>query len=287
MHTANITQPVLDSLDNNVFMDIDTLHGKVHFSSFPGCSRWIKFTVPADTLLRFTIEPLDGNTDLDFILFRYNGPDFCRTMSQARLKHLRYCLSSPGVDITTGLSYRSEVEASNPGMGSAHLRPVEAKKGDVFYLLVQFHIEPGLKGYDRAPDDKRFILCFFNACEPEKITLRNLRFETGKATLDESSALTLDSTLNILREKDYPAISIVGHTDNTGNEQANKELSQKRAKAVYDYFVSKGYPSLRLRYSGEGSRQPVSFNDTEEGRRMNRRVEIELVNINSAITDER
>lgn len=67
------------------------------------------------------------------------------------------------------------------------------------------------------------------------------------------------------------------HTDNVGTEEFNLKLSKKRAEAVVEYFVKKGVSQSRLSYSYYGMSQPLSTNDTEEGRAMNRRVEFEIL----------
>ena len=72
-------------------------------------------------------------------------------------------------------------------------------------------------------------------------------------------------------------IELGGHTDNVGRPEANQRLSEQRAKAVYDYLINKGIPSNRLSYKGYGETQPVATNDTDEGRRENRRTEIKVL----------
>ena len=68
-----------------------------------------------------------------------------------------------------------------------------------------------------------------------------------------------------------------GHTDSMGEDQFNMDLSQRRAKAVYDFFVSKGIDANRLTYEGYGETQPIEDNTTEIGRQKNRRVELKIL----------
>ena len=84
--------------------------------------------------------------------------------------------------------------------------------------------------------------------------------------------------------KDYPETKwkIEGHTDNTGSQKLNKELSINRAKSVYNYFVSNGITAARLSYNGYGSDYPIADNNTETGKALNRRVAIVLVSGNEA-----
>jgi outer membrane protein OmpA-like peptidoglycan-associated protein len=77
--------------------------------------------------------------------------------------------------------------------------------------------------------------------------------------------------------KDDPRrLTIVGHTDSTGPKQANKRVSEQRAKAVRDFLVGEGVDEARIRTQGMGSEQPIADNTKPEGRALNRRVEIIL-----------
>ena len=107
----------------------------------------------------------------------------------------------------------------------------------------------------------------------EAIALKNVFFATNRSELLPGSFSELDKLVTYLN-RDYRAyIEISGHTDNTGNEEQNKTLSELRAKAVADYLILKGIDRFRIKYEGYGSSQPLSTNTTDEGRQMNRRVE--------------
>lgn len=106
-----------------------------------------------------------------------------------------------------------------------------------------------------------------------KITLRNLYFAFDSYQLQSESMPELRRLGRFLIDYPLVKIEIAGHTDNTGTEQYNKELSQKRAKAVADYLIQGGIASDRLTYCGYGATQPVASNDTEQGRALNRRTE--------------
>jgi len=68
-------------------------------------------------------------------------------------------------------------------------------------------------------------------------------------------------------------IELRGHTDNVGSDESNMQLSEARAKSVYQYLVDRGMDASRLSFKGFGETQPVANNDNEEGRRQNRRTE--------------
>jgi outer membrane protein OmpA-like peptidoglycan-associated protein len=74
-------------------------------------------------------------------------------------------------------------------------------------------------------------------------------------------------------------IEISGHTDNIGGEEYNLELSQNRAKAVYDYLILNGIKKNSLTYKGYGFLLPNDTNETKEGRTNNRRTEFKVINL--------
>ena len=109
------------------------------------------------------------------------------------------------------------------------------------------------------------------------IAMRAVQFETGKATLKYSSFTILDKIAEIMRKyRDYNLI-ISGHTDNTGRAVINQRLSERRAKACYEYLINKGVAPSRMRYAGYGESRPIADNLTAQGRALNRRVEFKLV----------
>jgi outer membrane protein OmpA-like peptidoglycan-associated protein len=103
---------------------------------------------------------------------------------------------------------------------------------------------------------------------------KTILFDTGKATIKPASEDVLGNIADIL--DDYPNVQfrIEGHTDSTGSEQTNQRLSQERAQSVMNYLIEKGIPSERMTAVGYGEERPIADNNTREGRRTNRRVEI-------------
>ena len=72
-------------------------------------------------------------------------------------------------------------------------------------------------------------------------------------------------------------IEISGHTDDVGGDTANQLLSENRAKAVVDYLKTKNIPETRLKFHGYGEAQPVTTNETVEGRTLNWRTEFKIL----------
>lgn len=107
--------------------------------------------------------------------------------------------------------------------------------------------------------------------------LKNILFETNRAVLLPSSYPELDAFANYLVKNPQVFIEIGGHTDNTGSEEQNKILSEKRANTVADYLITKGVELNRVTFKGYGSTKPIANNSTDEGKKQNRRVEFTVV----------
>lgn len=115
----------------------------------------------------------------------------------------------------------------------------------------------------------------------EKMALYNVFFETNSWELKEESVIELTRLFELLAANNKVTVEIGGHTDSAGTEEHNLLLSEQRALAVRNFLIGKGIPVSRLHYRGYGKTQPVSDNESEEGRRRNRRTEITIVEISS------
>lgn len=109
----------------------------------------------------------------------------------------------------------------------------------------------------------------------EKITL-HFQFEFNSVDLDDETEKFLDQLSETLGEDKELKVRIVGHTDNIGPEKFNQKLSLKRAESVRDFLLKNEINTERINADGKGMSSPLTKNDTEEGRRKNRRVEIIL-----------
>ncbi|MFM2394663.1 MAG: hypothetical protein RLZZ546_2645 [Bacteroidota bacterium] len=136
-----------------------------------------------------------------------------------------------------------------------------------------------LDSYDiDKPLEKIIYLTAINQPKSEPIVLKNIFFKTGSSVLLPESDIELNSLANYLMKQPQIKIKIIGHTDNVGNEGDNLQLSLERAKSVYEALIRLNIAQQRLSYDGKGETQPISSNDTEEGRRLNRRTEFVTVN---------
>lgn len=106
----------------------------------------------------------------------------------------------------------------------------------------------------------------------------NLLFEKGADVISGNGQEILDTFLSIVKQLESSNyLKISGHTDNTGNRDFNISLSEQRAKKIAFYLFENGFPAKQIDYSGYADLMPVADNDTEEGRKLNRRVSIEII----------
>lgn len=110
-----------------------------------------------------------------------------------------------------------------------------------------------------------------------KIRISSIEFDTGKARLSKKSRIILTRVAQILKKYDQYTIEVQGHTDNVGSTNINLRLSKQRAEAVKWWVAHKGIRKRRMTTVGHAFLFPVADNDTPEGRRKNRRVELILI----------
>ena len=111
------------------------------------------------------------------------------------------------------------------------------------------------------------------------IVLENIFFDFDKSVILPQSFMELKKLMDILNAYPSMRIELSGHTDSKGSDRYNMKLSEERAKAVYDYLLSKGIDEKRLSFKGYGAKRPIADNATDEGRSRNRRVEFKIVSM--------
>jgi outer membrane protein OmpA-like peptidoglycan-associated protein len=177
--------------------------------------------------------------------------------------------------IFEGIKTKKEVEAITDSKG---LCDVWLPKGDTYMIKVlavgkeqeYSTIEvPNKEGEFKGNYTIKFEL-------PVSATLDDVLFETGKSTLKPSSFASLDKLAELIKRKEDLKIIVIGHTDNQGDAASNMKLSLARANAVKDYLGKKSGCPERLKAEGRGADEPVADNGYEEGRRLNRRTEIQV-----------
>ena len=106
---------------------------------------------------------------------------------------------------------------------------------------------------------------------PLEQTLK-LLFDFDSAELRPESLTELERVVTFMNDVPFATALIEGHTDSVGSAAYNLKLSDRRAKAVYDYLTSRGVDPARLSSIGKGLTAPIADNATAEGRQLNRRV---------------
>jgi len=101
-------------------------------------------------------------------------------------------------------------------------------------------------------------------------------FDLNSAALKPQSMQTVDQIATVMKNNPESDILVKGHTDSSGAEKYNQDLSERRANAVRNYLIAKGVAPARITALGFGMTMPIAPNDTSAGREKNRRVEIEI-----------
>jgi outer membrane protein OmpA-like peptidoglycan-associated protein len=109
------------------------------------------------------------------------------------------------------------------------------------------------------------------------VTLGDVLFESGQTQLLDEAMASLVEVVDLLQSEPDKLIRIEGHTDSTGDAETNLEISNLRATSVFEALVSLGVERDRFTVTGMGEDFPIATNDTEEGRRQNRRVDVILL----------
>ena len=109
----------------------------------------------------------------------------------------------------------------------------------------------------------------------------NITFAVDSATVQPAFSETLVSVGLVVKKFNKTVVDVYGHTDSSGSDQYNKELSQRRAVAVATVLANQGVDQRRFFIEGRGETDPLASNSTESGRAQNRRVEIQLSPIQS------
>lgn len=128
---------------------------------------------------------------------------------------------------------------------------------------------------DKCPNTRPGAVVDLDGCEVEAvISLDGVYFDFDKSTLRPEGIAVLNDAAALLKTNDRVVVEVAGHTDSVGSDAYNQALSERRANSVRDYLTSQGITATRLTARGYGEVQPVATNDTDEGRQLNRRVEL-------------
>jgi iron complex outermembrane receptor protein len=248
------------------------------------------------TITTFTFDPLLPAYDIGNVRFGIRGFDWEAALyvnnvgdenarlaldqERGRVARVGYLVNQPR---TFGLTFRKDFGRSEPEPAQAAPPPPPPPPAPP--APPPPPPPPGDADKDGVTDDKDRcpnttpgvavdeIGCF------REVTLRGVLFDTDSAELTSAAKSQIDGAL--AQYKTLPSdvaaetkVTIEGHTDNTGSEAYNQQLSEKRAGMVRDYAVSQGVPASTITVVGKGESEPTDDNSTKEGRQNNRRVVI-------------
>ncbi len=135
--------------------------------------------------------------------------------------------------------------------------------------------QDGIKDYeDECPSSMPYAKVKANGCAD--FVSFNLYYAPRVNEITPKSMSILDKAVGFLKEHPEYKVKIIGHTDNVGDDDYNLKLSKERAEDVLKLFNRKGISFNRLEAIGKGEAEPMESNDTDEGRALNRRIEVEL-----------
>jgi outer membrane protein OmpA-like peptidoglycan-associated protein len=188
-------------------------------------------------------------------------------------------LSNRMLVVTNQGSDDQEFKGKTDENGKVVIRVPKGNQYQVVYRAVDGPVE--FQAFE-IPDKRGRLTFTFNPQYDRRVgdrtyTLRDVYFNTDKATLRESSYDALNDLVAAMRTNKAMQVEIAGHTDDRASAKYNRDLSQRRAESVKAYLVENGIAEGRIEAKGYGEAEPVASNETEEGRQKNRRVEVRIL----------
>ncbi len=176
--------------------------------------------------------------------------------------------------VSLGLEYALFRPAATPAPAEADVQVVEVPTG-----LLDSDGDGVVDDKDNCPDTPAGTRVDGAGCPLESvITLHGVTFEFDKDRLTADAKTILEQGVEILTKYPDMQVQVAGHTDSVGSDDYNLALSKRRAAAVVEYFVANGVGESQLSSEGYGESEPIATNDTAEGRELNRRVELRVLN---------
>lgn len=130
---------------------------------------------------------------------------------------------------------------------------------------------------DKCPDTAANTKVDEKGCTVNLLVLHGIKFAFDSTKVSEASSAILDRAVKAMADNPTVNVRIVGHTDSVGSDEYNDGLSKRRAAAVRSFLVNNGVSLGRMDIAGEGESQPIASNETAQGRKLNRRVEFQVL----------
>ncbi|MFC4310397.1 OmpA family protein [Steroidobacter flavus] len=192
------------------------------------------------------------------------------------------------------IQFESQVAARNAQIANEKILAAQAReeieKGNAERqaVLVQAR-EAQAKAAERRASTLEQELADMRARKTDRgmvLTLGDVLFDTGKATLKPGAYTTVDRLANVLKESPDRKVMIEGHTDSTGSEELNQALSERRAAAVQTALLERGVNANQIAAVGKGMAYPIASNNDAAGRQRNRRVEMIFTDSKSQVASD-
>lgn len=142
------------------------------------------------------------------------------------------------------------------------------------YLYTDFHFQTEINS---AVEPDTIDIAMRPISEGETLILKNIYFETDSYAITEKSNSEIENAFQLITENEGLVIEVAGHTDDVGSRVYNQNLSEQRAKAVYDELISRGLDVKRINYKGYADTDPIVPNDSNINRQSNRRIEFRVL----------
>jgi len=214
-------------------------------------------------LTRLIANTIRGRVEVREVYDNYDGNDLFDTTLSA------------GIEVPLGRTKIIEVPVAAPAAEPV-IKEVEVIK-EVVVAPPDSDGDGIADDRDKCPGTLANVRTDNNGCAIAQTTiLRNIEFDTNKATLTTASQEAIDNAASFFSQQPNLRAVIAGHTDDVGKDSYNQRLSQSRAQTVLDALVAKGLEGKRFKAVGLGENMPLVTNDSAESRAKNRRVEFLL-----------
>ena len=225
--------------------------------------------IAASTSLHALARLEDGAIEANGAKFVLSGA----ASSSERAEVLRGLMAS----MPNGMMGVAEINVRSPDAPRAEAtEEAKTQVGDAATLAA----DPVSTAASAAPDAAIAAQAATDACRSslrEKIDEHSIGFSLESANLTNISRTHLATLADMMVTCPQFSFEITGHTDTTGGNFSNRRLSQRRADAVVAFLVERGVPARRFAARGVGSTEPIADNATREGRRRNRRIDMDLI----------
>ena len=250
-----------------------------------------KYTSTANIMKNFEVKITAPNFDAETYSFntKYEQLTNFDTITIRKTVYMKHdyspvVFSGQLFDKVTGKAVDGVVEITIGNQKIAHVTTVNTTYSVELPRNKEYTVTALAKGH--MPYRENLVLSTLNSKKDyymdrikvgDRFAMRNVQYETGKSTLKKESITELEILKEFMIENPYIKLEVSAHTDITGSHAMNVKLSVSRAKTIYTWLTTNGIAKERITYKGYGPDLPIADNATPEGRALNRRAEIKIL----------